>query len=295
MRLVESGELSKRAAQAQHLIGECRLCPHACGAKRIDGEVGHCRTGVDPVVSSFGPHFGEESPLVGQHGSGTIFFAHCNLCCTFCQNADISQLSEGSIIATEQLAEIMVSLQDRGCQNLNFVTPTHQVPQILCALLLAVKQGLTIPLVYNCGGYESVETLQLLESIFDIYMPDCKYSDDAVAERFSGASNYWAHNRAALREMHRQVGDLVMNEQGVAVRGLLVRHLVLPNGLAGTGQVMGFLASLSKETYVNVMAQYRPCFQAHRHPELARSLSVQEYEQALQLALDAGLQRLDQR
>ena len=293
LHLAETGELAERAAQAQQCLAECRLCPHECRVNRLNGELGGCRTGTEPVVSSFGPHFGEEAPLVGRCGSGTIFLTNCNLRCVFCQNADISHLGEGAVVTREQLAQMMVSLQERGCHNINFVTPTHQVPQILSALLLAIEQGFSIPLVYNCGGYESVETLQLLGGVFDIYMPDCKYSDDAVAERLSGARGYWQHNQAALREMHQQVGDLVNDADGIAVKGLLVRHLVLPNGLAGTERVMQFLAGLSTNTYVNVMAQYRPCFNAHQHPELARRPSDQEYEEAVRLAREAGLRRGD--
>jgi putative pyruvate formate lyase activating enzyme len=246
-------------------------------------------------VSSAGPHFGEEDVLVGSGGSGTIFFAGCNLGCIFCQNCDISHLGEGREVSAERLASMMLGLQEVGCHNINFVTPTHCVPQILESLDLAAAKGLRVPLVYNCGGYECVETLRLLDGVFDIYMPDAKYADGAVAKRLSDAPDYPDVMRDALREMHRQVGDLELDERGIARRGLLVRHLVLPDGLAGTGDVMRFLASLSENTYVNVMAQYRPCYRAHEVPELARPISRDEFAGAVQMALDAGLTQLDQR
>ena len=262
---------------------------------RLKGELGQCRTGECAVVSSFGPHFGEEAPLVGTGGSGTIFFAHCNLHCVFCQNCSISQLGEGSDVSTQDLAQMMLSLQHRGCHNINLVTPTHVVPQILEALELAVADGLNIPLVYNCGGYESVDTLRLLDGIVDIYMPDMKYADSAVARQYSGVEDYAAVNRAAVKEMHRQVGDLQIDDQGVAVRGLLVRHLVLPSRLAGTRETVEFLAnSVSSSTYVNIMAQYHPCHRAYDFPFLSRSVTKEEYLEAVTLALQHGLNRLDQ-
>ena len=245
-------------------------------------------------MASHGPHFGEEAPLVGTRGSGTIFFSGCNLACIFCQNADLSHSSEGSAVSPERLAAMMLDLQQRGCHNLNFVTPTHVVPQILEALELAVGEGLRLPLVYNCGGYESLEALRLLEDVVDIYMPDAKYADPAVGERLSGVPDYPALNRAALTEMHRQVGDLALDEGGLAVSGLLVRHLVLPENLAGTAGIMACLAELGPQTYVNVMAQYRPHYHAAQEPALRRRVTPEEYAAALADAREAGLSRLDQ-
>jgi len=247
------------------------------------------------MVSSYGPHFGEESPLVGRNGSGTIFFTNCNLRCVFCQNYSISQLGEGDKVSKEELACMMLSLQDKGCHNINLVSPTHVVPQILEAFEMAVKSGLQLPLVYNSGGYDSIETLRLLEGIVDIYMPDMKYSDERNAEKLSGVENYPSINRAAVKEMHRQVGDLQINEDGIAQRGLLVRHLVLPHGLAGTKEVVNFLANeVSPDTYVNIMAQYHPCHKASQFPSLSRRISAGEFQEAVTLARQAGLCRLDE-
>ncbi len=271
----------------------CTICPRLCRVDRTQGQRGFCRTLDVPFVSSWGPHFGEERPLVGRHGSGTIFFGQCNLRCLYCQNWSISQLGEGAQMSTRRLAELMLELQGLGCHNINLVTPTHQVPMILQALVEASREGLRLPIVYNTGGYESIETLRLLEGIVDIYMPDFKYWDPQVAKELSKAEDYPQVAREALKEMHRQVGDLVIKE-GVAVRGLLVRHLVLPGGLAGTPEGMRFIAQeLSPNTYVNVMAQYYPCYKAFEHPPLDRRLSPQEYKDAVEAALRAGLKRLD--
>jgi putative pyruvate formate lyase activating enzyme len=246
------------------------------------------------MVSSYGPHFGEEAPLVGRQGSGTIFFTYCNLQCLFCQNYTISHLGEGSVVGREELAGMMLSLQSNGCHNINLVSPTHVVPYILEALELAVSQGLNLPLVYNSGGYDSVATLELLDGIVDIYMPDMKYSDEKTARQFSGVKDYPEVNRAAIREMHRQVGDLQIDERGVAQRGLLVRHLVLPDGLAGTEGVTSFLAQeVSTNTYLNIMAQYHPCHKAFDIPQLARPVNREEFDQAVSLAHRQGLSRLD--
>ncbi len=276
------------------MLRECRLCPRWCKVNRLAGETGKCRTTSQAVVSSYGPHFGEETPLVGRHGSGTIFFTHCNLRCLFCQNSTISQLGEGSPIGSEELARIMLSLQAKGCHNINLVSPTHVVPYILDALEIAAGMGLYLPLVYNSGGYDSVETLKLLDGIVDIYMPDMKYSDEKIAEQFSGIKGYPLINRAAIKEMHHQVSDLQLNGQGVAQRGLLVRHLVLPNRLAGTEEVVRFLAQeVSTNTYLNIMAQYRPCYKAFDIPLLARPVSREELYEAINLAHQQGLDRLD--
>jgi len=276
------------------MLAECCLCPRHCGVNRLIGESGKCRTTSQAMVSSYGPHFGEEAPLVGRHGSGTIFFTFCNLRCIFCQNYSISQLGEGSAVGSEELAKMMLSLQAKGCHNINLVSPTHVVPCILEALEMAASGGLYLPLVYNTGGYDSVETLELLDGVVDIYMPDMKYSDAKTAEQLSGIKGYPQVNQAAVKEMHRQVGDLQLDESGVAQRGLLVRHLVLPNRLAGTEEVVRFLAQeISTNTYLNIMAQYRPCYKAFDIPQLARPLNRQEFSEAIDLAHQQGLSRLD--
>ena len=280
--------------RALAILESCRLCPRRCGANRLEGETGECRTGRQAMVSSAGPHFGEETPLVGSGGSGTIFFTNCNLRCCFCQNYSISQMGEGHEVSSEELAATMLSLERRGCHNINLVSPTHIVPQILEALEIAAAGGLTVPLVYNSGGYDSVETLQILDGIVDIYMPDMKYSDEANALRFSGIEDYPEVNRAVVKEMHRQVGDLELDERGVATQGLLVRHLVLPHGLAGTDGVCSFLSEeVSKDTYLNVMAQYRPCYRSSDFTELTRPLSGEEFAGAVKTARSYGLHRLD--
>jgi len=276
------------------MLEECRLCGRQCGVNRLAGESGKCRITNQAVVSSYGPHFGEEAPLVGMHGSGTIFFTYCNLRCVFCQNYTISQLGEGHEVSREELARIKLSLQAGGCHNINLVSPTHVVPYILDALELAASMGLYLPLVYNTGGYDSLETLKLLDGIVDIYMPDMKYADEKTAEQLSGIKNYPEVNRAAIKEMHRQVGDLQINQQGVAQRGLLVRHLVLPNQLAGTQEIVRFLAQeVSTHTYVNIMAQYRPSYKAHNVPPVSRPLLREEFTEAIELARQQGLDRLD--
>ena len=293
LELHKRAELDARADAAERLLEPCRVCPRECLAQRLQGETGVCGVAAKAMVSSYGPHYGEERPLVGYGGSGTIFLARCNLCCVFCQNYEISQKGEGQVVSTARLAEMMLDLQRLGCHNINFVTPTHQVAQILRALPIAVEGGLNVPLVYNCGGYESLETLRLLDGVFDIYMPDFKYADAAMAREYSKVDNYPEVAKAAFREMHRQVGDLVTDRRGVARRGLLVRHLVLPNNLAGTAEVVRFLAELSEDTYVNIMARYRPCYRANEYPPLARRPTRTELEEALQLARAAGLHRLD--
>jgi putative pyruvate formate lyase activating enzyme len=290
------GLLKEKIAAAYDILNCCTLCPHNCQVNRHEGERGICRTGDQPVVSSYNAHFGEEDPLVGRHGSGTIFFTHCNLFCIFCQNYEISHGGEGEEITFQDLAAIMLFLQKRGCHNINFVTPSHQVYQILEALALAIAGGLNVPLVYNTGGYDAVETLRILDGVIDIYMPDFKFWEPAVAGRFCSAADYPEMARAAFKEMHRQVGDLVLDEEGIARRGLLVRHLVLPDGLAGTKEIMEFLArEISPNTYVNVMGQYRPCGRAGEHPSLSRFLTGLEHLQAQEIARQAGLTRLDRR
>jgi putative pyruvate formate lyase activating enzyme len=292
--LLESGELRRRVGEALSRLACCDLCPRRCEVDRIRGEKGKCRTGRRVVVSSFGPHFGEEASLVGWGGSGTIFFTHCNLRCQFCQNYSISQVGEGEEVGAEDLARMMLRLQAGGCHNINLVSPTHVAAQVLEALELAAEGGLHLPLVYNSGGYDSVETLKLLDGIADIYMPDMKYSDEGTAFKYSGIHNYPEVNRQAVKEMHRQAGDLEVDGRGVAVRGLLVRHLVLPQGLAGTRGVVEFLAQeISPHTYLNVMDQYRPCYRASDYPELSRPITREEFDEAIRLAREAGLERLD--
>ena len=276
------------------MLKKCHICPHRCGANRLAGEKGTCRVSAEAIVSSAEPHFGEEQSLVGIHGSGTIFFTSCNLHCIFCQNYTISQLGEGNIMTSEHLAETMLSLQKRGCHNINLVSPTHVVPHILEALEIAVSMGLHIPIVYNSGGYDSTETLKLLDGIVDIYMPDMKYSDEKTGEQLSGVEHYPAVNKAAIKEMHRQVGDLQIDRQGIAQRGLLVRHLVLPNGLSGTEEIVRFLAKeVSANTYLNIMAQYHPCYKAFEIPSLSKPLSSEEFNEAVDLAHRYGIERLD--
>jgi putative pyruvate formate lyase activating enzyme len=259
---------------------------------RVGGNIGVCRTTTQVKVSSYGPHFGEEPELVGSRGSGTIFFTNCNLWCLFCQNYAISHLKEGEIVSIPRLAGAMLYLQRIGCHNINLVTPTHVVPQIVQALAFAARNGLRVPLVYNCGGYESVETLKLLDGIVDIYMPDIKYSSDEHARRFSGVKDYWEKVRLAVKEMHSQVGDLIVDDRGVAVRGLLIRHLVLPNRIAGSEEVLRFIAKdISVDSYVNIMDQYHPCFRAFNLAELNRRITREEYEVVVHLATSCGLHR----
>jgi putative pyruvate formate lyase activating enzyme len=285
-------EIKDRAEELHKLQKNCRLCPHNCEIERTEGKIGVCFTTDKPKISSVHPHFGEEPPLVGTNGSGTIFFTNCNLNCLFCQNFDISQLHGGREVSLEQLANAMLNLQNIGCHNINFVTPTHVIPQIVDALILAIQQGLEIPLVYNCGGYESVETLKLLDGIIDIYMPDIKYSDNEFARKYSGAKNYWDVVRKALKEMHKQVGDLQISRRGFAQRGLLVRHLVLPNNIAGSVKVIDFVAQeISADSYLNIMDQFRPSFRAHKIKELNRSISHTEYSDVVDYAIAAGITR----
>ncbi len=272
----------------------CTLCPRECRIDRIAGQTGICKTGANAWVSSASPHFGEEAPLVGTNGSGTIFFTHCNLMCTFCQNYDISHQGIGQEVTDVQLAAMMIELQGMGCHNINFVTPSHVIPQILEALLIAVEDGLRVPLIYNSGGYDSIETLKLTEDVFDIYMPDFKFWDSRIAAKTCDAADYPAVARQAIREMHRQVGDLVINDNGIASRGLLVRHLILPRGLAGTRDIMRFIANeISPDTYVNLMSQYRPCGRAADIQSLAARPTADDFYEARKAAAEEGLQRLD--
>jgi putative pyruvate formate lyase activating enzyme len=294
LKLHREGTLPGRIDQAVELMKDCNVCPRECHVDRLSGELGFCRTGSKAKVASLHAHFGEEAPLVGISGSGTIFFSSCNLLCTFCQNFDISHEAEGSEVEPKDLAVMMLSLQRRGCHNINFVTPSHVVPQILQALIIAVENGLRVPLVYNTGGYDKVDTLKILDGIFDIYMPDFKFWDAPWAEKFCAAPDYRKIVIAAIKEMHRQVGDLAVDESGIAVKGLLVRHLVMPNDVAGTREIMEFLADkISRNTYVNVMDQYHPCGYAFGDPAINRRITRNEYLTALRSAKEAGLHRLD--
>jgi len=284
---------SKAVRQLWKGMNPCTLCPRQCKVNRSKGETGFCGIGDMPVVSSVGPHFGEESVLVRRGGSGTIFFAGCNLGCVYCQNYDISHQRHGRQRTIEQLVQSMLDLQSHGCSNINFVTPTHVVPAIAAAIELARQEGLRLPTVYNTGGYDSLKTLKLLEGLIDIYMPDMKYSDPKVAEELSAAPDYPKVNIAAVKEMHRQVGDL-KTEKGLATRGLLVRHLVLPENLAGSFKIIDFLAEkISRKTTINIMDQYRPCYQASSHPHINRRPSLEEIVSARRYAMTKGLHVLD--
>jgi putative pyruvate formate lyase activating enzyme len=297
VNLLRSGQMQQRVTLASRHLEDCDLCARYCHVNRkqtIDGAV--CRTAELAVVHSFGPHHGEENPLRGWNGSGTIFFSWCNLRCVFCQNWDISQKGIGRETTPEQLAGMMLALQQQGCHNINFVSPSHVVAQIIAAVAIAAEKGLRLPLVYNTGGYDSMEALRLLDGVIDIYMPDMKYGDSAMARKYSKVRNYTEQNFTVVREMHRQVGDLVLDENGIALRGLLVRHLVLPNDIAGTNEVLGFIArEISTNTYINIMDQYRPCYRADDYPDVDRPVTLQEYQRAITAAHHAGLHRLDNR
>lgn len=297
LKLAESGELSLRVSSAWRHLEDCDLCARYCHidrCKTVKGAV--CRTGERAIVHSHGPHHGEEDPLRGWNGSGTIFFSRCNLRCVYCQNWDISQKGLGREVEPDGLAKIMLDLQASGCHNINFVTPSHVIAQIIAAVEIAASNGLDLPLVYNTGGYDSREALQLLDGIIDIYMPDMKYGDSDKAHHFSHVRDYVEANRGAVTEMYRQVGDLTMDENGIALRGLLVRHLVLPDNISGTDKVLAFLAQeISSETYLNLMDQYRPCYRADEYPPLDRPIMSREFAQALAWAEKLGLHRLDNR
>jgi putative pyruvate formate lyase activating enzyme len=292
MSLFEKGELNQRIRLLQAFLEACRLCPRECRVNRLNGEVGYCGADSELMVSSAFPHFGEEAPLVGNHGSGTIFLTHCNLRCIFCQNYDISHMGKGVQIASFEMARAMVKLQEMGCHNINFVTPTHYTPQIVASLPRAIEMGLHLPIVYNCSGYESIEVIQLLEGIVDIYMPDIKYMDGKYSNRYSNAPDYPEVIKKVLKEMHHQVGDLTTNSKGIAERGLLIRHLVMPGGVASSEAVLKFIAEeISVHSYVNIMAQYRPEYRADEYPEISRRITHKELLEAIQLAKGFRLYR----
>jgi putative pyruvate formate lyase activating enzyme len=295
LRLLRSGELAERARLSHQHLENCDLCARYCRVNRrqsIRGAI--CRTGERAVVYSAGPHHGEEDCLRGWRGSGTIFFSWCNLRCIYCQNWEIAWQGEGQDVSDEELAQMMLRLQAQGCHNINLVTPSHVVAQILAAVSIAAGQGLRLPFIYNTSGYDSPEALALLDGVVDIYMPDMKYGDEKLAHKYSHVREYVRFNQAAVREMHRQVGDLVINAEGLAERGLLVRHLVLPNDISGVEAVMKFLAEeISTNTYLNLMGQYRPCYRAGEYPGLDRPITRAELSEALALARRHGLHRLD--
>ena len=292
LQLYRSGELQRRAAEAWHGLSRCELCPHCCGVNRLAGEQGRCRSPATPVVASANIHMWEEPPITGTRGSGTIFFGGCTGRCRFCQNYPISQLGVGREVSLERLAGMMVKLQEKGAHNINFVTPTHYAVAIIAALPLAVEQGLCVPLLYNSSGFERVATLRQLEHVIDIWLPDAKYASDQVALSLSGFPDYTAHNRLALREMYRQVGDcLELSEDGTAVRGLIIRHMVLPNGLSGTRQVMQWIAEhLSTQVHVSLMAQYFPAYECVGDSTLGRKITAAEYEEAVAVLDEVGLE-----
>ena len=294
LHLLEQGEMESRVQLAYHHLENCDVCPLACHVNRLQGELGVCKTGEIAQVSSYFAHHGEEGPISGKQGSGTIFFTRCNLRCVYCQNADISQISFGREVTAETLAAMMLNLQKRGCHNINFVSPSHVVPQILAGVQAAAQKGLHIPLVYNTGGYDSVEMLSLLDGVIDIYMPDMKYGDAAIGWKYSRIKNYPEVNQRSVLEMQHQVGDLKLDEAGIAYRGLLVRHLVLPNNLASSERILNFLAEkVSKNVYLNIMAQYHPAFKVSNFTELNRRIRPGEFREIIQLAEDLGLSRLD--
>ncbi|MGB9857671.1 MAG: radical SAM protein [Dictyoglomaceae bacterium] len=289
----DKGELDLKIKKAYKKLESCDLCPRNCKVNRIKGEKGYCKSGLEPIVSDFFPHFGEERVLVGRTGSGTIFFTNCNLGCIFCQNYTISHLGIGETISIEDLAKIMLYLQRLGCNNINLVTPTHFVPQILASLRIAILEGLNIPLVYNTSGYEKVETLKLLEGVIDIYMPDIKFYSPEVAKKLANAEDYPEIAKRALKEMQRQVGDLVINEEGIAERGLIVRHLLLPNNLSDIEKWLNFLKEeISLNVFLNIMDQYRPIYKAWEYPEINRSITWEEYKKAIDLAKEKGFRRI---
>jgi putative pyruvate formate lyase activating enzyme len=291
--LYRTGELQRRVTVLERLLGACTLCPRDCRVDRLNGELGLCKAGQQLMLAAAFPHFGEEPPLSGQRGSGAIFISWCNLLCQFCQSWEVNHRGEGVPVSTRELAEIMIDLQSQGCHNINFVTPTHYAPQLIAALPWAIEQGFRLPLVYNCGGHESLQVIQLLDGVVDIYLPDLKFLDPRASERYlDGAADYPEVVRAVLKEMHRQVGDLVLDAHGIAQRGLLVRHLVMPGMTQDSQEVLRFIAAeLSSQTYVNLMDQYRPCFQAGRSPEIARRTTPAEHRAVVEMAHQLGLHR----
>jgi putative pyruvate formate lyase activating enzyme len=283
-------DIKERTERAYQVLQNCRVCPRRCKVDRLNGERGICGVGKNPVISSYNAHFGEEPPISGTRGSGTIFFTSCNLRCIYCQNFPISQLRNGLEVTTKDLAKIMISLQSRGCHNINLVTPSHFVPQILEALSFAWGMGFDLPLVYNSSGYDSIEALRLLDGVIDIYLPDMRYSDNGVAKKLSSAEDYVEVNQEAIREMYRQVGNLVIDSEGIAKKGLIIRHLILPNNLAGSRKTFRFIREkISPKVYVSLMGQYFPSFKASFDVSINRKITQEEYEQAKESFFESGL------
>jgi putative pyruvate formate lyase activating enzyme len=293
LALYDTGELQRRIAALERLLASCTLCPRDCRSNRLRGERGLCQASDRLLIAAAFPHFGEEPPLVGQGGSGAVFVSWCNLLCQFCQSWEVNHRGEGVAVSPSELAEVMLDLQARGCHNINFVTPTHYAPQLITALPPAIERGFRLPLVYNCGGYEALEVIQLLDGIVDIYLPDIKFLEARASERYlDGAVDYPEVVRTVLKEMHRQVGELRLDAYGVAQRGLLVRHLVMPGMMQDSAAILHFIADeISPQTYVTIMDQYRPCFQAWRSPEIARRTTREEHGAVVELARRLGLRR----
>jgi len=285
-----NGTLDKLIEKTFRMLESCCICPRKCKVNRVNGESGFCKTGLLPRVCSYMPHHGEEPPISGSRGSGTIFFSQCNMACVYCQNYQFSQIEEGKEVSFEELALYMLELQKAGCHNINLVTPTHVMPQILKSLKIAVLKGLKIPLVYNTSGYELAKILRLLDGIVDIYLPDMRYADPAMSEKYSSAADYPQHNREALKEMYRQVGVAKINDDGIIERGLILRHLVLPGNISGTQEIMKFISKeISQDTYISLMSQYAPYYRAADFRELNRRLTCEEYEHAIELMHKEGL------
>jgi len=295
LKLYHTGELKKRAQELYKMLNNCYLCPRLCGVNRVKGEKGVCNAGAQVVVASYYPHFGEEKGLVGKNGSGAIFFSNCGLRCVFCINWEISHAGMGSVISIEKLANIMVSLQKKGCHNINLVTPDHYLPQILLALNIAVEKGLRLPIVYNTCGWVNLEIVKKLDGIVDIYLPDFKYWDPRMAKKYSfGAKNYPEVTKKAILEMHRQVGVAKPKEDGIIYRGLMIRHLVMPNNVGGSKEIIKWISeNLPKDTYLNIMSQYRPMYKAVKYKEIARIITKKEYEEVVNYAKNLGLTNLD--
>ena len=291
LNLYESGELKERVERAKEMLLSCRVCPHRCEVNRLENELGYCKTGRNAVVSSYFPHHGEEFPIRGFRGSGTIFFSYCNMRCVYCQNYEVSHLGEGREVSPEELADMMLELQGMGVHNINLVSPSHVVPQILEALYVAVQKGLRIPLVYNTSSFDSIESLKLMDGVVDIYLADLKYLSREFGRKYSKVKDYPTYAKEAIREMYRQVGNLKVDERGIAVRGLIIRHLVLPNDISTTVEVMNFLRSIDPKPAVNVMDQYFPFYKAKDYPELARRITREEFRRALKEAEGFNLVR----
>jgi putative pyruvate formate lyase activating enzyme len=291
LKLHQNGELNNRIRKLYSILESCELCPRRCGVNRLKDEKGYCRSGKELSVSSYGPHFGEEDPLVGDNGSGTIFLTNCNLLCVYCQNYDISHEGYGKYVSEEKVSDFIIDLQKRGCHNINFVTPTHFASQLLKSIDYAIPKGLQLPIVWNCGGYENVEIIKMLDGIVDIYMPDIKYGSAESASKYSDAPDYFECCRESVKEMHRQVGDLQL-DNGIATKGLLLRHLVLPNEVVNSRAVLEFIANeISKDTYVNIMDQYRPEFKASNYKEISRRPTMNEYRNVVKIAEELELMR----